>query len=45
MTTLLELRERVISIYSQYENYINMGAKFLIVLSGLVCINGQIGYQ
>ena len=45
MTTLLELRERVISIYSQYENYINMGAKFLIVLSGLLCINGQIGYQ
>ena len=45
MTTLLELREKVISIYSQYENYINMGAKFLIVLSGLVCINGQIGYQ
>lgn len=45
MTTLLELRERAISIYSQYENYINMGAKFLVVLLGLIYLNSQIGYQ
>lgn len=45
MTTLLELRERAISVYSQYENYVNMGAKFLVVLLGLIYINSQIGYQ
>lgn len=45
MTTLLELREKAISVYSQYENYINMGAKFLVVLLGLIYINSQIGYQ
>lgn len=45
MTTLLELRERAISVYSQYENYVNMGAKFLVVLLGLIYLNSQIGYQ
>lgn len=45
MSTLMELRERVLTVYSQYETYINMGVKFLVVLLGLIYINSQIGYQ
>lgn len=45
MTTLLELREKVISIYSQYENYINLAVRFLIALLALVYINSMTGYQ
>lgn len=41
----MELRERVLTIYSQYETYVNMGIRFLVVLLGLIYINGQIGYQ
>lgn len=45
MSTLMELRERVLTVYSQYETYINMGVKLLVVLLGLIYINSQIGYQ
>lgn len=45
MTTLLELRERVISIYSQYENYINLAVRFLMALFALLYINSMTGYQ
>lgn len=45
MTTLLELRERGISIYSQYENSINLAVRFLMALLALVYINSMTGYQ
>ena len=45
MTTLLELREKALLAYAQYERYINMAARFLVTLLALVVINGQIGYQ
>jgi hypothetical protein len=45
MTTLLELREKVIDIYSQYENYINLAVKFAATLLALIYINSLIGYQ
>ncbi len=45
MTTLLELREKIISIYSQYENYINLAVRFLMALFALLYINSMTGYQ
>ncbi len=45
MTTLLELREKVLSVYSQYEKQLDMAAGFLVTLLALVVINGQVGYQ
>lgn len=45
MTTLLEIRDRIIQIYRQYETPFNIALKFAAVLLGLLTINGQIGYQ
>ncbi len=45
MTTLLELRERLLSIYAQYENYIRMAGRFLTVLLAMQVIDSQIGQQ
>ncbi len=45
MTTLLELREKIISVYSQYENYINLAVRFLMALFALLYINSMTGYQ
>lgn len=45
MTTLLEIRQKIISIYSQYETYIELALKFLVVLLCLLSINSLVGYQ
>lgn len=45
MTTLLEIRQKIISIYSQYETYIELALKFLVILLCLLSINSLIGYQ
>ena len=45
MTTLLEIRDRIIQIYRQFETPFNIAFKFAAVLLGLLAIEGQIGYQ
>ncbi len=45
MTTLLEIREKILAVYSQFENYINMVCRFVITLLAVITINSQIGYQ
>lgn len=45
MTTLLEIRQIIISIYSQYETYIELGLKFLVILLCMLSINSLVGYQ
>ncbi len=45
MATLLEIRDRSISIYKQYETLFHMLFKFALALSALQYINNRIGYQ
>ena len=45
MEQLLEIRDRVLSIYSQYEPYLSRVIRFIICLLCVVCINGRIGYE
>ncbi len=45
MTGLLELRERLRSLYGKYEIYIRAGAKFVLGLAVFFLINSRLGYM
>ena len=45
MTSLLEIREKVLALYVQFENYINMAFRFVSTLLAMAAINSQISYQ
>lgn len=45
MTTLLELRERALAIYSSYENLIQLAGKFILTLTALLFLDSRIGYN
>lgn len=45
MEQLLEIRDRILSIYSQYEQYLSLAIRFVICLLCVICINGRIGYE
>ena len=45
MATLLEIRERMVTVYSRYELYIDKAFRFVAVLSWLLVVNSQIGYR
>lgn len=45
MEQLLEIRDKVLSVYSQYEQYFSRAIRFVVCLLCMVCINGRIGYQ
>ena len=45
MTTLLELKERLIRFYSKNEIYITQVVKFAIALVMFLMINHNIGYM
>ena len=45
MTTLLEIREYMKSIYSRYSQVMAMAAKFFITLIAVILIGNRIGYN
>lgn len=45
MSTLLEARDRIISVYKQYSSIFIMVLRFAAVFLSMVFINGRIGYQ
>jgi len=45
MTTLLEIREKIVSVYKQYEGIATVLFRFLTVLLALRYINERIGYR
>lgn len=45
MTTLLEIREYMKSIYSRYSQVMTMAAKFFITLIAVILIGNRIGYN
>ena len=45
MTTLLEIREKILSVYKQYEGIATILFRFLTVLLALRYINDRIGYR
>ena len=45
MTTLLEIRERIIAIYRQYESTFRMVFRFIITFLAVGFINDRIGYR
>lgn len=45
MTTLLEIKERIVSFYSRFEAYVNPVLKFLVMLFTLIAINSNIGFM
>ena len=45
MTTLLELRERIIAVYSEYENLLTLAGKFLLALAVLLSIDAKAGFN
>lgn len=45
MNNLLEIRDRIISVYTQYENFIVPAFRFLIAFFSLQYISSRIGYQ
>lgn len=45
MNTLLEIRDRIISLYRQYTSIFTIAFRFLAMLLALVYVNGRIGYQ
>ena len=45
MVALLELKEKLISIYGKYEAYITPLLRFILALTAFLMINGNIGYM
>ncbi len=45
MTTLLVMKQIIITLYSKYEVYITPFLKFVLALISLLCINARIGYM
>lgn len=45
MTTLLNIRGKIISVYARYETYIRMAARFVVILFAVITLNGLVGYQ
>ncbi|MDD6692494.1 MAG: hypothetical protein PUE63_11815 [Lachnospiraceae bacterium] len=45
MNNLLEIRDRIISVYTQYENFFVPAFRFLVSFLSLLYISSRIGYQ
>ena len=45
MNNLLEIRDRIISVYTQYENFFVPAFRFLVSYLSLLYISSRIGYQ
>ena len=45
MEAILELRERVLNLYSKYETYITPVVRFLLALVSILMINSGLGYM
>lgn len=45
MATLLDIRGKIISVYAQYETYIRMAFRFVVILLAIRSINDLVGYQ
>lgn len=45
MTSLLEFRQKIISVYSQYETYFELAWKFVTILLCLMSVNSLVGYE
>ena len=45
MNNLLEIRDRIISVYTQYENFLVPAFRFLVSYLSLLYISSRIGYQ
>ncbi len=45
MTQLLEMKDKVIKFYGQYETYLRIAVRFVLVLSLFLVINLNIGYM
>lgn len=45
MTTILEIRQRMISFYAEYDNFVKMAGKFLLTLMAMFSINIVLGYS
>ena len=45
MTTLLELKEKLVRFYGKYEVYITPIVKFIVAFAALMTIDRNIGYM